>query len=150
MLQRIAFTFLGLSGSIFLIAFAMEESSAAGNWNPAWQIILPLKIFFMCLWGAILVAAVIFGFIVALFHAHSALRERKEKLLTEALQKERQIQAELSHVKLLEEEAQRENAIRLKREAEDNALREVQRRSLEEKQNRSSEAAAKAALDEFR
>ena len=144
--KRALWAYVFMTVTLWFMSWAMQANGADYARNPAWKLISGLQSFFT--WGAVIGVV---GFIsIAIFvHIQSILAE-KDSAIREAMKRRQDLlEAEEARVRFRERER-----VEARRQAQENREREREhrerlRKEQIKKRERSSEDAAKSALDEF-
>ena len=144
--KRGVFTYLGLTGGLWLISLMMKASGSAFSRNSAWHMVVGLRNVFT--FGLVIVVVGIIG--VFIFEAIDAERRRKIALVEAERQK---LIVDESHREwFLEQEAwalKKQIADQKRKQWRLQKIKEEEERKLEHRQSRSAEDAASSSLDSF-
>jgi len=127
----------------------MEENGAAHSWNPAWQLISPLRSGLFYIWATLIAIGALLLLVIAVAKIWEAYTNQKRLQEIEAAEQIACADREEDRALREEEEKARKESEHMAHFEREHEIQENLRRIQEEKRNRSSKDAIQAALDEF-
>ncbi len=144
--KRGVFTYLGLTGALWLISLMMKANGSAFTRNPAWQMVVGLRNVFTF----VLVIAVV-G-LVCIFIFESIEAERRQKVERAETERQKLIVDENHREWFLEQQEralEKQIADQKRKQWRQEKIKEEEQQRLEHRQSRTAEDAASSSLDSF-
>lgn len=144
--KRFVIAYLGLTAGLWAISYGMTVNGSARPWNPAWQLVSGMRVFFS-LGFVLAVGAIAFGWLLAGIAASREAAEKAAKARAEEEQRAKWDAERRQREAIVQAEQMKEQK---QKEIERQRLHEERKKQkLIEKQTRSAEDAADKALADF-